>query len=131
MNDIEKGDDVSSIFRNEEKKTSDELAFIEKGENLEIYSKNILKTQKILIAMFWSYDLNQKGESPSVSPNYINTPSKDSGGLCICSAIEHFGVENVIVVDYESAIRELLEKNEKGECKYYAVWVFCINLNLN
>ena len=125
LNDIEKGDDVSSIFRNEEKNTSDELVFIEKGENLEIYSKNILKTQKILMAMFWSYDLNQKGESPYVSPEYINIPCKENGGVCIRSAIEHFGVENVIVLDYESAINELLKKNEKGECNYYAVWVFC------
>ena len=29
------------------------------------------------------------------------------------------------VVDYESAIKELLKKNEKDECIYYSVWIFC------
>ena len=30
-----------------------------------------------------------------------------------------------IVVDYESAIKKLLEKNENGYCNYYSVWIFC------
>ena len=77
------------------------------------------------MVMFWSYDLNQQGESPYVSPKYINTPSEKNSGVCIYSAIKHFGVENKIVYDYQSAISELLDKNGKGECKYYAVWVFC------
>jgi len=125
LKDIENGDDVFDIFSNKEKNISDELVFIEKGENLEIYSKNILKTQKILIAMFWSFDLNKKNESPYVSPRFINTPSNANSGVCIKSAIEYFGIENVIVVDYEDAIKELLKKNEKGECNYYAVWILC------
>ena len=92
---------------------------------MEIYSKNILKTQKILIVMLWSFDLNKKSESPYVSPKYIYTPSNVNGQVCIDLAIEHFGIESEIVVDYESAIKKLLEKNDKDECNYYAVWIFC------
>ena len=55
---------------------------IEKGNDLEIYSKNILKTQKILIVILWFYDLNKKGESPFLSPQYINEAS-EVNGTCI------------------------------------------------
>ena len=126
LKDIEIGDDMfNNIFGNKEKDICDELVFIEEGENLEIYSKNILKSQKILIAMFWSYDLNKKNESPYISPKYINIGSKINNGVCIQKAIKHFGIENVIVLDYEHAINELLKKNEKGECIYYSVWILC------
>jgi len=97
---------------------------VEEGKDLEIYGKNILKTQKLLIVMLWSYELNEKYESPYVSPKYINEAS-EVNGTCIKSVIEYFGIENIVVVDYESAIKELLKKNEKGECIYYSVWIFC------
>ena len=125
LKEIDNGDDMFNIFGNEEKNVPDEYVFIEEGENLEIYSKNILKTQKILIVMFWSYELNKKNESPYISPEYINTSSKVNNGVCIKKAIEHFGIENIIVVDYEHAINELLKKNSKNECEYYAVWILC------
>ena len=125
LQDIEKGDDVFDIFGNSEKNINDKIPFVEKGENLEIYGKNILYSQKILMVMFWSFDLNKKNESPYVSPKYINKATTTNGGVCIKSAISHFGIKNVIVVDYESAIKELLKKNEKGECIYYSVWIFC------
>ena len=125
LRDIEKGDDIFNIFSNIEKNTYDEIPFVEEGENLEIYSKNILKTQKILIVMLWSFDLNKKNESPYVSPKYINNSSKVNGNVCIESAVSHFGIEIEIVLDYESAIKELLKNNNKDECLYYAVWIFC------
>ena len=125
LEEIEKGDDIFSIFGNAEKKIFNEIPFVEEGENLEIYSRNLLKTQKILMVMLWSFDLNKKTESPYVSPKYINTPSNVNGKVCIQMAIAHFGIENVIVLDYESAIKELLKKNEKGDCLYYSVWIFC------
>ena len=125
LEEIEKGDDMFNLFGNKEKEINDELVFIEKGENLEIYSKNMLKTQKILIVMFWSFDLNRKNESPFVSPKYIDISADVNGGVCIKSAIEHFGIEHLVVVDYEHAIKELLKTNEKGECNYFAVWVLC------
>lgn len=55
--DVEKGDDVFDIFSNQEKDVQDDIPFVENGENLEIYKKNILKTQKILIVMFCSFEL--------------------------------------------------------------------------
>ena len=125
LSDIEIGDDVFNIFKNTEKNISNEIICVEDGEDLEIYKKNILKGQKILMVMFWSFDLNKKKESPYVSPEFIDTPSKINGDVCIQSVIAHFGIQSVIVVDYESAINELLKTNNKGECNYYAVWIFC------
>ena len=124
--DVEKGDDVFKIFSNTEKTIHNELPYVEKGENLEIYGKNILKSQKILIAMFWSFELNKKNESPYISPDYIIKSSEANGDVCILKAVQHFGIDIDIVLDYDSAIKKLVdEKNEKGECNYYAVWVFC------
>ena len=126
---LEKGEDVLKNFCNIEKSTFDEIEYksfnVEEGKDLEIYSKNTLITQKILMVMLWSFDLNKKGESPYVHPKYINEVSKINGGVSIKSVIEHFGIENEIVVDYESAIDKLLKKNENGDCNYYAVWIFC------
>ena len=97
---------------------------MEEGENLEIYGKNLLKTQTILMVMLWSYELNKKEELPYISPKYINE-SNDKNKVCINDTLKHFGIENDVVVDYKSAIEELLKKNKNGECKYYAVWIFC------
>ena len=125
---IRQGDDVLNLFCHEEIMAYDfkdiEAHNIEIGENLEIYSPNILKTQKILIVMLWSYDLNPKGESPYVEPKYINEKSEINGS-CIKSAIEFFGIDDYVVMDYESAIKELLKKDKKNDCIYYAVWIFC------
>ena len=125
---IRQGDDVLNLFCHEEVNTYDykdiEAHNIEIGKNLEIYSPNILKTQKILIVMLWSYELNPKGESPYVEPKYINEKSEINGS-CLKSAIEFFGIDDYVVMDYESAIKELLRKDKKNECIYYSVWVFC------
>ena len=128
LKDIEQGDDVLRNFYNEEKETYDEIELksfnVEEGKDLEIYSENLLKTQKILMVMLWSYDLNKKKESPYVHPNYINEKS-EKNGTCIKSVLNHFGIDNIIVVDYESAINELLKRDDKGDCIYYSVWIFC------
>ena len=72
----------------------------------------------------WSYELNEKGESPLIHPHYINVPSIQNGA-CIKNCIEYFGIEDYVVVDYETTIKELLKKNEKGEYIYYSVWILC------
>ena len=122
---IEQGEDVLSQFCNKERKTYDTINMssfnIEKGHDLEIYSKNILKTQKILIVMLWSYDLNKKEESPYVHPKYIDVGSSINGGVCIKKCIEFFGIEDDVVVDYNEAIKKLLNKKEC--CEYYSVWI--------
>ena len=126
---IMKGEDVLNNFCNVELPTFNEIEYksfnVEVGKDLEIYGKNMLITQKILMVMLWSYDLNKLGESPYVHPKYINEVSEINGGVSIKSTIEHFGIENEIVVDYESAIDKLLKKNENDECNYYSVWIFC------
>ena len=126
---LEKGEDVLKNFCNIEKLTYDYVEFksfnVIRGKDLEIYKKNTLITQKILMVMLWSCDLNKNGESPYVHPKYINEVSHINGGISIKTVIEHFGIENEIVVDYESALNKLLEKNNKGECNYYSVWIFC------
>ena len=123
LQEIEKGDDIF-VFGNKEKDIYENIKFVEKGENLEIYSPDLLKTQEILMVMLWTCDINKK-DSKKISPKYIDEPTEKNGGVSIKSSIEVLGIKNKIVVDYKSAIDELLKKNNKGECNYYAVWVFC------
>ena len=56
-----------SMFYNKERITFDSKTLtsynVLEGKGLEIYGKNILKTQKLLIVMLWSYELNEKFES--------------------------------------------------------------------
>ena len=128
LENIRQGDDVLDLFCNKEKMTYDKTKMRsfnnEKGVNLEIYSKNILKTQKILIVMLWSYELNKKEESPYIDPKYINEPNTENG-VCIKNCFDHFGIDDYVVVDYENAIKELLKKNQNGQCNYYSVWILC------
>ena len=60
--------------------------------------------------MLWSYELNEKGESPLILPDYINVPSIQNG-TCIKNYIEYFGIEDYVLFDYESAIKKLLTFN--------------------
>ena len=128
LQNIKQGIDIMSMFCNKERITFDSKTLSSynalEGKDLEIYVKNILKTQKLLIVMLWSYELKEKFESSYVSPKYINKAS-EINGTCIKSVIDYFGIENYVVVDYESAIKELLKKNEKNEFIYYSVWIFC------
>ena len=56
-----------SMFCNKERVTFDSKTLtsynVLEGKDLEIYGKSILKTQKLLIVMLWSYELNEKFES--------------------------------------------------------------------
>ena len=124
LNNFEIGNDVF-IFGNIEKDIYEKMIFVEEGKDLEIYSPEIVETQEILMVMLWSFDLNKKNESPYVAPRYIDEPTQVNGNVSIRKAIEDIGIKNKIVVDYKSAIDKLLEKNEKNECNYYAVWIFC------
>ena len=128
LKSIGQGDDVLNSFNKKEVKVHDKVkstvTVIDKGYNLEIYSENLLKTQKILIVMLWSYELNKKEESSYIDPKYIDKDS-DINGTCIRACIEHFGIEDYIVVDYENAIKELLKKKDNSYCEYYSVWIFC------
>jgi hypothetical protein len=88
-----------------------------------MYTKDILKTQKVLIVMCWSKELGEF-EHESVCKDYILNIYKDSKS-CIKKELEYFGIETIVVDNYLDAIKELTEpdKDHDNKCKYYATWV--------
>ncbi|KAK8891276.1 hypothetical protein M9Y10_028484 [Tritrichomonas musculus] len=94
------------------------------GVNTELYVKDILKSQKILIVMLWDNTMN-KNESEFVNPKYIFQSSQPPRTECIKTAVDHYGIELKVVQDYDEAIKELTKQTLQGYCDYYAVWVFC------
>ena len=88
-----------------------------------MYTKDILKTQKVLIVMCWSKELS-KIEHESVCKEYVLNIYKDSKS-CIKKELDYFGIETVVVDNYIDAIKELTEpdKDHDEKCKYYATWV--------
>ncbi|KAH0789512.1 hypothetical protein GPJ56_006553 [Histomonas meleagridis] len=95
------------------------------GDNTEIYDKDSLKGQKILIVMLWSNELNPEKESTEVHPDYIFKSSEEGHTECIKTAVDHFGIELKVVINYYDAIVELTKQTKPGYCDYYAVWVMC------
>ena len=97
------------------------------GENLSMYCKNFYEGQKILIAMFFSCDLEtQNKESNTVTekkvhPKYITT--KINGEECISSVLKYYGYKVIVVTNYEEAIKELCKKNRDNKCEYNSLWV--------
>lgn len=91
--------------------------------NAELYEKDLLKGQKILIVMLWDCMMNPN-ESIYIQPKYINEPATP-GSQCIKSAVDYYGISLTIVQNYEDAIHELTKQTTAGFCDYYATWVFC------
>jgi hypothetical protein len=89
------------------------------GSNSEIYKKNILKGQKILIVMTYQED------SCNIERLYKNGDNKT-----VKDAAEHFGIELVTVDNYDDAINEIT-KEENGKCPYYACWISNSNKEQN
>ncbi len=80
------------------------------GPNSEIYKKNILKRQKILILMIHQeYYCN------------IEKLFKNSDNKTVNDAAVHFRIEIVTINNYDDAIKEIT-KEENGKCPYYACW---------
>ena len=79
--------------------------------NIEIYKKDILSSQKILIVMTYNYV-----DSCSIGKLFNNNDNKT-----VKNAADHFGIEIVAVNNYNDAINEIT-KEEKGKCPYYACW---------
>ena len=73
-------------------------------------------------------------ENLRVDPMYINEKPADDE-YCLKDALDHFGVDVKVVLNYREAIEELtrvgkIKKSEKSNqyeecCEYYAVWVMC------
>ena len=81
------------------------------GPNSEIYKKNILLGQKILIVMLYN-DI-----SVNINKLFYNEENKT-----VKDAVSHFGIEIITVNNYLDAIKELT-KDENGKCPYYACWL--------
>ena len=104
------------------------------SEKTLLLKKNSLKGQKILIVMLWSYDLNPSKESPKVIPDnlfrsgkmniYLKNDEIEENKICVESAVNIFGIDIFVVLDYENAIKELT-KNIDNKCIYNSVWVMC------
>ena len=86
----------------------------------EMYKKDLLKGQKILIVMCYTCELNSS-ESSKITSYYID--HCDEGEECIKTAVQHYGIELDIVTNYIDAINKLTHQSKEGYCDYYAVWV--------
>ena len=86
----------------------------------EMYRKDLLKGQKILIVMCYTCELNNR-ENKRIQPYYIN--HSEVGEECIKTAIAHYGIEIDIVTNYKDAIDKLTHQEVIGYCDYYATWV--------
>ena len=105
------------------------------NENTLMLKENYLKNKKILIVMLWSYDLNPSKENEKVKPEnlfrsgkintYLKNKKDGKNTICVESAVDIFGLEIYVVLDYENAIKELTRKNENNNCDYNIVWVMC------
>ena len=94
-----------------------------KGEKIGLLKENSLLGQKILIVMLWSCALSPKENTLLDPKNIEQTNEKNS--KCIKDSIDYLGVKIKTVLNYEDAIKEITQKDEKGRCNYYTVWVMC------
>lgn len=88
------------------------------NKNTLMMQKDSLRGQKILIVMLWSYDLNPSKENKKIVPENlfisgeINTQLKNKedskNKIYVESAINIYGLEIFVVLDYENSIKELL-----------------------
>ena len=87
--------------------------------NYGIYEKNYFMGQKLLIAMPYSYELNE-GEDKRLSYEYIQKSNDNIE--CIQSSIDYTGIQTEVVINYKDAINKLTKKGayNKGKCDYYA-----------
>ena len=69
-----------------------------------ILKKNVLKGQKILIVMLWSYEMFEN-ENKAIHPKYIKKPFIENNN-CIKTATDYFGIEIEIADDYETALEQ-------------------------
>ena len=100
--------------------------------NLQMLKPNTLKGQKVLIVMLWTYELNKKKENPKIMPEFlfesgiinqkVDKKHPLVNQLCVEKAIKNLGGEIYVVMNYEDAIKQLLN-SIKGKCPYYSVWL--------
>jgi len=103
------------------------------GKNTEMLKKGTLAGHKILLVMLWTCDMSSK-ENIRVDPMFVTEKPADDE-KCLKDALDHFGVDVKVVLNYREAIEELtqvgkIKKSEKSNqiedcCNYYAVWIMC------
>ncbi|KAK8836920.1 hypothetical protein M9Y10_037446 [Tritrichomonas musculus] len=91
-------------------------------DNAEMYIANCFKGQKILIVMLYNCGFNPQ-ESSLVDKKYLSISTDKDSELCVKKAVEFFGIDIVVVEDYDAAMDELTKDDEKGNSIYYACWV--------
>ena len=116
-------DSMQDIYNFEQDVGNEETGFhnIPEGKNTQMYVKNSLKGQKILIVMLY-----EEGKDITVKRIY---KSGDKNTKCINDAAQHFGISITHVTNYKNAINELKKQTTPGYCDYYAVWVLSSNGN--
>ena len=116
--------DAFSDMYNEEQEARDATGELinPEGVNTEMYVRDILKGQKILIVMPYDCRANLK-ENPKVSPRFLSEPESAGDNTYVKKAVEFFGIDIVVVQNYKDAVKELTKQTKKGYCDYYATWV--------
>ena len=124
LQDLSPGLDAMQDLYNFEQDIGDEkrgFHNIPEGKNTQIYVKNSLKGQKILIVMLY-----EEGKDITVKRIF------ESGGnssKCINDAASFFGISIKVVTNYKDAIKEITKQTKPGYCDYYAIWVMASNGN--
>ena len=115
--------DAFADVHNEEQDVGNEIdGFINpQGKNTELYIKDFLKTQKILIVQLC--DETICGD-PQLNKKYIFENFESGRSECINEAVKFFGISLQVVQNYEDAIQEITKSNN-NLCEYYAVWIIC------
>ena len=110
-------DAVQDLFNFEQDVGDEKRGFhnIQEGKNTQIYVKDSLKGQKMLIVMLY-----EEGSDITVQRIF---QSGGSNAKCIKDAADHFGVSIKAVTNYRDAINEIKRQTKPGFCDYYAVWV--------
>ena len=94
-----------------------------------MYKKNLYLGQKILFAMFFSWDLETQkdgintDEEKKVHPKYVKYNDKFYKDENIYSVLKYYGYEIEVVTGYEKAILELRRKDINNKCIYNSLWV--------
>ena len=114
-------DAVQDLFNFEQDVGDEKRGFhnIEEGKNTQIYVKDSLKGQKLLIVMPY-----EEGDYATVKRIF---QSGGSNAKCIKDAADHFGISITAVTNYKDAIKEITKQTKPGYCDYYAVWVISKN----
>ena len=110
-------DAVQDLFNFEQDVGDEKRGFhnIQEGKNTQIYVKDSLKGQKMLIVMLY-----EEGSDITVQRIF---QSGGSNAKCIKDAADHFGVSIKAVTNYRDAITEIKRQTKPGFCDYYCVWV--------